>query len=68
MIRPLLAAAGVLTIAQASQASWPAVRRTVRPCCRPDTVTALIWTGFTAWQAWMPWTAPTHRARRSCPP
>ena len=63
MIGLLLAAAGVLTIAQAA----PGVVRRLSVRTVPAGLPALalclliIWTGFTAWQAWMPGgpTSPT---------
>jgi hypothetical protein len=63
MIGLLLAAAGVLTIAQAA----PGVVRRLSVGTVPAGLPALalclliIWTGFTAWQAWMPGgpTSPT---------
>ena len=63
LLGPLLAAAGVLTIAQAA----PGVVRRLSVGTVPSGLPALalclliIWTGFTAWQAWMPGgpTSPT---------
>jgi len=60
MIGPMLAAAGVLTIAQAG----PALLRKISIRTVPAGLPALglcllvIWTAFTAWQGWMPG-APT---------
>jgi len=56
MIGPILAAAGVLTIAQAA----PAIVRKISVRTVPAGLPALglcllvIWTAFTAWQGWMP--------------
>ncbi len=63
LLGPLLAAAGVLTIAQAA----PGVVRRLSVGTVPAGLPALalclliIWTGFSAWQAWMPGgpTSPT---------
>jgi hypothetical protein len=64
MIGLLLAAAGVLTIAQAA----PGVVRRLSVGTVPAGLPALalclliIWTGFTAWQAWMPGGPPAPGA------
>jgi hypothetical protein len=63
LLGPLLAAAGVLTIAQAAPGVVRRLSVGTVPAGLPTLALCLltIWTGFTAWQAWMPGgpTSPT---------
>jgi len=56
LLGPLLAAAGVLTIAQAAPGVVRRLSVRAVPAGLPALALCLLitWTGFTAWQAWMP--------------
>jgi len=68
MIGPILAAAGVLTIAQAAPAIVRRFSNRTIPAGLPTLALCLLitWTAFTAWQGWMPG-APTEPSGRYQP-